>query len=126
MGVVFPFVRDETVQIDQIRLGTLYHQLGAAGADRVIGRASRELSARIARCHRLWEAGDTFALCKCARSLIPIAEQAGMTEFTRVARHVTLTAAGQDAVALAATLFRLQRVGDSSLHAVRQVQGMMV
>lgn len=126
MGVVFALARDEAVQIDQARLGTLYHQLGAAGADRIIGRASRELSARTARCQRLWEAGDNSGLCKCARSMIPVAEQAGMTEFAKVARHVTSAAAGQDAVALAATLARLRRVGDGSLRAVRQVRGMMV
>ncbi len=126
MGVVFSLARKERIQLDQVRLGTLYHQLGTAGADKVIGRASRELSARTARCRRLWEAGDRPGLCKCARSMIPIAEQAGMTEFARAARHVTAAAVAQDAVALAATLSRLQRVGDSSLRAVRQVRGRMV
>ncbi len=126
MGVVFSLLRDETVQIDQVRLGTLYRQMGAAGADRVIGRASRELLARATRCQRLWEAGDRPGLRKCARSMIPIAEQAGMTDFAKVARHVTSAAAGQDAVALAATLSRLHRVSGSSLRAVRQVRGRMV
>lgn len=126
MGVVFSLARDETVQLDQARLSVLYYKLGEEGADRAIGRASRELAARTARCRSLWEAGDRAGLRKCARSMIPIAEQAGMSQFARVAAQVSATAAGHDAVALAATVSRLLRVGESSLRAVRRVRGVMV
>jgi len=126
MGVVIALKRAEQVQLDRARLRLLYRKLGEDGADTVIGRASRELSARLTRCNRLWESGDMIGLRKCARSMIAIADQAGMTHFARVACDVTAAADARDLVALSATLARLHRVGQSSLRAVWLVRGVMV
>ncbi len=126
MGVVLCFDRAERVQLDRARLHMLYRKLGDDGADTVIERASRELSARLARCQDLWDSGDMAALRKCARSMIAIADQAGMTKLAAVARDVTAAADQRDPVALAATLARLRRVGAGSLRAVWQVRGIPV
>ncbi|TDK46821.1 hypothetical protein [Antarcticimicrobium luteum] len=126
MGVVLSLKKAEQIQLDQARLLVLDRKLGRDGADTVIGRASRELSARMTRCDRLWEAGDMIGLRKCARSMIAIADQAGMTNLARVAQDVTEAADQRDLVALAATLSRLRRVGESSLRAVWRARGAMV
>lgn len=126
MGVVVSLQRAEAVQLDDARLHTLYRRLGEDGADTVIERASRELSARLRRCRKLWEEGEMARLRKCARSIVAIADQAGMTKLATVARDVTGTADQRDLVALAATLSRLQRVGESSLQAVWHVRGITV
>ena len=44
----------EKIQLDQVRLGTLYPQLGEAGAGNVISRAMEELAVRLAHCDALW------------------------------------------------------------------------
>lgn len=126
MGVVISLNPAEQAQLDRARLRVLYRKLGQDGADAVIGRAGRELSARLTRCARLWRGGDMTGLRKCARSMIAIADQAGMTKFAAVARDVTQAADQHDDVALAATLARLHRVGAASLHAVWLARGVMV
>jgi len=126
MGVVLSLKRVETVQLDHARLRTLYRKLGDDGADTVIGRASKELSARLVRCRALWDEGEMIRLRKCARSIVAIADQAGMTKLAAVARDVTAAADQRDLVALAATLSRLHRVGESSLRAVWLARGIPV
>ena len=126
MGEVFSLTWAETVQLDQARLGMLYRKLGEDGAESVLDRASRELSGRVARCERCWALGDLSGLRKSARSIIAIADQAGMPALARVARDVTAAADQRDIPALAATLARLRRVGDGSLQAAGRLRGAMV
>lgn len=126
MGVVISLNPAEQAQLDRARLRMLYRKLGQDGADTVIGRAGRELSSRLTRCAILWNDGDMDGLRKCARSMIAVADQAGMMKLAAVARDVTQAADQHDSVALAATLSRLHRVGAASLHAVWLAQGVMV
>jgi hypothetical protein len=63
-------------------------------------------------------AGGSTRPPNCARSLIAIAEQIGMSDLARVAGDVTATCDSEDGVAQAATLFRMIRMGDRSLTAV--------
>ncbi|WP_206338545.1 hypothetical protein [Antarcticimicrobium sediminis] len=122
MGAVFSLNRAEQVQLDRSLLRMLYQMLGIEGAETVIERASHELSLRLNRCEDLWQRGDMCDLRKCARSMIAIAEQAGMTKFASVAHDVTAAADQRDLVALSATLSRLHRVGESSLRAAGQMR----
>ncbi|MGD9862238.1 MAG: hypothetical protein AB7S99_03405 [Pseudodonghicola sp.] len=124
MATVRSLTRVEAVQLDWGRLGLLYRQMGDAGAETVITRASRELAFRLIRCDRLWRIGDIPGLRKCARSTIAIAEQIGMAKLAGVARDVTVAADQGDPVAVAATLARLQRMGRSSLRAVWRMRGL--
>ncbi len=126
MGAVFSLERAEQVQLDRALLHPLYQMLGIERAETVIERASRELSARLSRCEHLWQRGDMCNLRKCARSMIAIAEQAGMTKLASVAQDVTAAADQRDLVALSATLSRLHRVGESSLRAAGQMRRPMV
>jgi len=116
----------ETVRLDPDRLGNLYRQLGEAGAEDVVCRAIEELAIRLAHCERLWRDQDHGGLRKCARSLIAISEQIGMTALARVAVDVTDTIDRGDGSAVGATLFRLLRIGERSLTAVWDLQDLSV
>ena len=112
----------EDVGVDHDRLGALYTELGHAAAEDVVCRALEELAVRLShteRCYREAQLGD---MRKSARSLIAIAEQIGMGTLANVARDVTHCIDGQDAVATAATLSRLLRIGETSLHEIWDLQ----
>lgn len=108
----------EQIQLDQVRLGTLYAQLGEAGAGDVISRAMEELAVRLAQCDTLWRARNLAQLRKHARSLIAISDQIGMHRLAQVAGDVTVCLDGKDEVAVAATLSRMLRIGERSLSAI--------
>lgn len=108
----------EQIQLDQVRLGTLYAQLGEAGAGNVISRAMEELAVRLAQCDTLWRARNLVQLRKHARSLIAIADQIGMHRLAQVAGDVTACLDNEDEVAVAATLSRMLRTGERSLSAI--------
>ncbi|CUH49859.1 hypothetical protein RUA4292_04060 [Ruegeria atlantica] len=105
----------ETVRLDTDRLNGLYHQLGDKNALDVLCRTVEELAVRLSNCERFWRQRDWAGLRKCARSLVAIAEQIGMTALARVAGDVAQSVDVGDAVATGATLSRLIRVGEKSL-----------
>ncbi len=108
----------ESVRLDPDRLDNLYRQLGDRNAMDVLCRTVEELALRLSNCERFWRQRDWHGLRKCARSLVAIAEQIGMTALARVAGDVAQTVDAGDAVATGATLNRLIRVGQRSLTAV--------
>jgi hypothetical protein len=116
----------ESVSVDQDRLGALYSQLGAAGAEDVVCRALEELALRMSHCERLYREGHWDELRKNTRSLIAIADQIGMRALSDVAGDVTACIDQGNGVAVAATLSRLMRVGDRSLTAVWDIQDITI
>ncbi len=126
VAVVFTLDQNEFIRLDPDRLGNLYRQLGETGAEDVICRAIEELAVRLAHCERLWRKQDHEGLRKCARSLIAISDQIGMTALARVAGDVTETIDRCDSCAAGATLFRLLRIGERSLTAVWDLQDLSV
>lgn len=124
MTLVWTLEREETVQLDRDRVRDLFQQLGDVAAEDVIGRAVGELATRLSRCERLWRQGDLERLRKCARSLIGISDQIGMSKLARVAGDVAGAAECGDDAALGATLYRLIRIGDKSLATVWNLHGL--
>nr|WP_206188351.1 hypothetical protein [Sedimentitalea sp. CY04] len=116
----------ETVRLDPAKLNELYAQLGEAGAEDVVCRAIEELAVRLSHCERLWRQADLPNLRKSARSLVAIADQIGMSAMAGIARDVTQAIDTEDQPAIAATLFRLLRVGERSLTAVWEQQDLSV
>lgn len=114
----------EPVQLNQVRLDTLYAQLGETGAENVMCRAMEELAARMSQCESLWRAQNKVQLRKHARSLIAIADQIGMQTLAQVAGDVTHCVDSDDAVALAATLSRMLRIGERSLAAIWSMENL--
>ena len=112
----------ENVRVDADRLSGLYAQLGESGAEDVVCRAIEELAVRLSHCQAHWQETNLDELHKCARSLVGIADQIGMTALATVARDVTGRIEAGDATGLSATLFRLIRIGERSLTAVWDLQ----
>lgn len=126
MTQINQLMQSETATLDHDQLGTLYAQLGAIGAEDVLRRAMEELALRLSHCERLYQQGDMGDLYKSAHSLIAIAEQIGMCKLAGVAEDVCGCVQAADAVAVAATLSRLMRVGEASLTAVWDLQDMTI
>nr|WP_217355687.1 hypothetical protein [Ruegeria arenilitoris] len=112
--------------MDPDRLNGLYRQLGDTNAVDVLCRTVEELAVRLSNCERLWRQRDWAGLRKCAKSLVAISEQVGMTALARVACDVAQTVDAGDAVATGATLSRLIRVGERSLTAVWDQQDLSI
>ena len=117
---------NERVDVDQERLGSLYAQLGSAGAEDVVCRALEELALRLSHCDRLYRAGNWKELRKNTRSLIAISDQVGMMMLSTVAADVTTCIDDNDRVALAATLSRLLRIGERSLTVIWDIEEPMI
>ena len=116
----------ESVRLDSDRLAGLYRQLGDTNAVDVLCRTIEELAVRLSNCERFWRQRDWAGLRKCAKSLVAISEQVGMTALARVAGDVAQNVDAGDAVAISATLNRLIRVGEGSLTAVWDQQDLSV
>lgn len=116
----------ESVRLDSDRLAGLYRQLGDTNAVDVLCRTIEELAVRLSNCERFWRQRDWAGLRKCAKSLVAISEQVGMTALARVAGDVAQNVDAGDAVAIGATLNRLIRVGEGSLTAVWDQQDLSV
>ncbi|MFV0333529.1 MAG: hypothetical protein ACK5JR_05590 [Tropicimonas sp.] len=118
MGKFAILQHDEQVRLNPDNLESLYADLGHAGAEAIVCRAMEELALRLADLARLHDAGHLARLARVARSMVAISEQVGLASFARVSGDVALCAQTGDPVALAATLRRLERIGDRSLTAI--------
>lgn len=116
----------ESVRLDPDRLNGLCRQLGGTNAMDVLCRTVEELAVRLSNCERFWRRRNWADLRKCAKSLVAISDQVGMTALSRVAGDVAQTIDAGDAVATAATLDRLIRVGERSLTAIWDQQDLIV
>ncbi|WP_050604571.1 hypothetical protein [Ruegeria sp. 6PALISEP08] len=116
----------ESVLLDPDQLSGLYSQLGDKNALDVLCRTVEELAVRLSNCERYWRHREWSDLRKCAKSLVAISEQVGMTALARVAGDVAQSVDAGDAVAAGATLGRLIRVGERSLTAVWDQQDLSV
>ncbi|GAB4385533.1 MAG: hypothetical protein Kow0045_11450 [Albidovulum sp.] len=114
------------MRIDSARMVSLYAELGERGAGQLIERAMEEMSARLTEIQRHADEGDAEALIKSARLLSKMAEQVGMQSFATVAGDVMKAMRAKDGPGLAATLARLQRIGDRSLSAVWDLHDMTI
>ncbi|WP_232825398.1 hypothetical protein [Albibacillus kandeliae] len=116
----------EPVRFDPDRLHRLFRQLGERSAEAMLSRALEELAVRLSLCEDHWHAESWPDLQKCARSIIAISEQIGLTTLARVAGDVTGATARRDLAAVGATLARLVRIGERSLTAVWDLRDLSV
>ena len=105
----------DKVRLDPDKLGTLYYQLGAQGAEDVVCRAMEELAVRLADLSQHEFGADPEVHQREARLVAAIADQVGMTGLARAARNLGDCLYQGDQNALAACRARLERVGDLSL-----------
>lgn len=116
----------ETVRLDQSQLDVLYQSLGPVGADKVVNHALEDLAVTLTRAGEQYRAGEIEALRLTVRALVAVAQQVGMTVLARVGRDVLDLSRTYDAPAFAATMARLERVGEASLVAVWDLQDLSI
>ena len=116
----------ESPALDHDQLGALYAQLGAIAADDVLRRTMEELALRLTQAEKHYRDQDFSALRKNVHLLISIAAQIGMCKLSMVADDVVTAIDQTDDIAIAATVFRLIRVGERSLSAMWDLQDLTI
>lgn len=106
---------DEVVHLDVVRIEELERLLGEKDAENVILKAMDEVAKRLTLCERAYYKQDWKALRKTVKLMSAIGEQIGMSSLTRVGKNMLDALDGGNHTAIAATFFRLQRIGDRSL-----------
>ena len=114
----------EKVRLDNDRLNELYDRLGPNGAEDFISAKMEELAIQLARLGRDYETGRLSGTRHAAEQINALADQIGMTMVAHVARDVGALTQRNDPTALAATVARLERVGETSLMAGWDIQGL--
>jgi hypothetical protein len=104
--------------MDRAQIETLCTDLGPHAAEDVVCRAMEELAQRLCHLQQQALAGPREDLHKGLRALAAIADQIGMCSLRKVALDVMACIELGDAVAEAATLARLARIGERSLNAL--------
>ncbi|MBT0957397.1 hypothetical protein IV417_08365 [Alphaproteobacteria bacterium KMM 3653] len=89
--------------------------MGVLRAEEMICQVLVDLATCLANLSPRRSGLDADYILAEARAVIPLAEKVGMLGLARVAESVVECAGRREAAALAATLARLQRVGDRSL-----------
>ena len=116
---------EEPARFNPEKLEDLCRQIGEARAEAEVARALERISTTLVALPGL-RGGDGRLLRAAVSSLVRDADLIGMATLARVARHVIDTADRGDAVALTATIARLIRVGDRSIHAVWELEDLSV
>lgn len=86
--------------------------------EEMIYRALEDVAVRLDRLQAARATGAFEHMCAPARRIAVIAGGLGMTDVAQAARHVGCAAEGGSAVAVAATLARLERSFDAGISAV--------
>ncbi len=124
MTAVLNLTHEESVRLDRSQLEVLYQSLGPIGADKVVSHALEEIAVSLSRAGKEYREGRLDDLRLSVRGLIAVAQQVGMTTLARVGRDVLELSTSHDAAAFGATMARLERIGETSLVAVWDLQDM--
>ncbi len=116
----------EPAQLDKNRLAEIIARLGPRGADDLVSRAMEELAVQLAKVHKGYGRGAMAEAQAAAEKISEVAAHVGMPGLSRVARDVRRLAGGHDGAALAATVARLGRIGESSLMKVWDLQDLSI
>ena len=106
---------DENIELDPSRIHALIEWLGPETARDIVKRAMEELADRLGKSHHLYLGEEWRDFRKCIRSMIAIGDQIGMISLTKICADVLRAVDRKDAPAIAATLYRLLRIGDRSI-----------
>ena len=100
------------------QLELLCDRLGEQRAEAEVAYALYRLATLLDQIAPLKQTGDHRALETLLAALVRDARMIGMATLAQAGRHVLDCLESGDTVALAATLARLERVGDRSIHAI--------
>ncbi len=116
----------ERARLDTTQLETLHSTLGAHAAEEVMCRAMEDLGTRLCQIHDRAMSGPREVLHRELRAIGAVAEQIGLSGVASVAHDVMNSVEHGDRIAEAATLARLARMGEQSLVALWDLQGLSV
>ncbi|MGB0659348.1 MAG: hypothetical protein ACPGNV_04135 [Mangrovicoccus sp.] len=125
MGVVNLNV-EENIRFDAGQLTQLYRSLGEVGAENLLCDAMEELAIQLVRAEKLGKRGRLSDVAEIADNLVPIASRVGLEGLSTVLEDLAKCARDYDVAAFNAVLARMQRMGDRSLSAIWDPQGMTV
>ncbi len=117
---------EEPIRFDPQRLEKLCSDLGDNGAEHAIAQTFEKICLITVKIKRLWDLNDIDAISDLCKSLSMIAGEIGMTTLARVARDVRYCATRGDRAALAATLARLERICERSIHAIWSLEDISI
>lgn len=100
------------------QLELLCDRLGEQRAEAEVAYALDRLATLLDQIAPLKQTGDHRALEAVLAALVRDARMIGMATLAQAGRHVLDCLESGDTIALAATLARLERVGDRSIHAI--------
>lgn len=114
----------EKVRLDNIQLVELYDRLGPIAAEDFISTTMEDLAVQLAKLSRVYHADEIVGVRQVAKQISDLAERIGMQIVADVAADVADLSVRNDGAAFAATVARLERVGETSLLAVWELQGL--
>ncbi|WP_138470953.1 hypothetical protein [Poseidonocella sp. HB161398] len=114
------------MRFDSRKLADLYRTMGEIGAENVLCDTMEELTIQLVRIEKLGRRAKFDDVREIAERIAPKAEQIGLAGLGNVARAVADCVRNGDLAGFAATLARLSRMGDKSLSAIWDPQGMML
>ncbi len=109
---------EEPARFNPDRLEELCRTVGEVRAEAEVALALDRIGRCLLQLARVDPVATSAEVTVVLAQIIKASDLIGMATLARVARDVTSCMEGQDPVALAATLARLKRVGDRSIHAV--------
>lgn len=112
----------EAAHLDPNQLDFICHQMGSGNGEAAVCAVMENLAELIYSTEIAWENDNLSELRQSCQQVRAISEQIGMITLATVAMDVVGLCAGDDDNALAATVSRLQRVGERSLLAVWDAQ----
>lgn len=115
---------NEIVGLEFERLERIWKRLGPEDGELVLGAAMEDLATLLHEVMLAWEMSDVTAIRMRAFSIQGLGDRLGMPLVSHVASDVIAltTRHTGDAAALAATVARLQRIGEQSLVAIWDAQ----
>lgn len=117
---------EESVLFEPRCLADLYRRMGEIGAENTLCDAMEELTIQLVRIDKLAKRGRVDDVREIVQKIGPVAGQIGLQGLERVALDVAECILNGDDAAFAATVARLGRVGDKSLTAIWDPQGMSI
>ena len=109
---------EEPARFNPGQLEHLCARMGETRAEAEVGHALNRLSNLLAEVDVLRHTGPQDALQQALTALVEDAQLIGMASLARVGRHVLDCLESGDPTALAATVARLDRIGERSIHAI--------
>lgn len=112
----------ERLQVDADRLAEVYLRVGTERGEQRVERTLTDLTCLLDHLRAVSRTGRLGATARSAGQLHSAAETLGLTSLQRVATDVQRLCQTHDPTALNAVLMRLDRVADSSIKVISELQ----